>query len=315
MKLFYNVKKAIAAAGVILLTASASYAADLKYIFYFIGDGMGVAEVTNAQWFNKDVLKSETPLLMTTFPVVSMITTHSASSGVTDSAAAGTALSTGHKTKNGMLGMNADTVAVTSIAKTLFDNGYGVGLVTTVAIDDATPAAFYTHVPNRGMFYEIGKDLAASGYQFAAGASLRGRRDKNGKENDLMDHFKKNNVAVSYGMDGIDKNAKRQLVLSPFHEKMNNEIGMAIDSLENALTLPELTQACLNHLMRTNPNRFFMMVEGGSIDHNGHSNDGGSSVREVKNFDNALKIAYDFYKKHPKETLIIVTADHETGGM
>ena len=73
MKLFYNVKKAIAAAGVILLTASASYAADLKYIFYFIGDGMGVAEVTNAQWFNKDVLKSETPLLMTTFPVVSMI--------------------------------------------------------------------------------------------------------------------------------------------------------------------------------------------------------------------------------------------------
>lgn len=315
MKLFNHARKAFLTGAAIMLSASMSYGANLKYVFYFIGDGMGSAEVTNAQLFNKKVLGNETPLLMTTFPVVSLITTHSASSDVTDSAAAGTALATGHKTKNGMLGMNADTVAVTSIARTLFENGYGVGLVTTVAIDDATPGAFYAHVPRRSMFYEIGKDLAESGYQFAAGASLRGTKDKDGKDNGLMDLFKKNNVAVSYGLDGIDKKAKKQLVLSPFHDKMNNEVGLAIDSLENALTLPEMTQACLDHLMRTNPGRFFMMVEGGSIDHNGHSNDGGASVRETINFDNALKIAYDFYLKHPNETLILVTADHETGGM
>ena len=315
MKFFNLTRKALLSGAALLLASSVSYGANLKYIFYFIGDGMGSAEVTNAQLFNKKVLGNEEPLLMTTFPVVSLITTHSASSDVTDSAAAGTALSTGHKTKNGMLGMNADTVAVTSIARTLFENGYGVGLVTTVAIDDATPGAFYTHVPHRSMFYEIGKDLAESGYQFAAGASLRGTKDKDGNDNGLMDLFKKNNVAVSYGLDGIDKKAKKQLVLSPFHDKMSNEVGLAVDSLENALTLPEMTQACLDHLMRTNPKKFFMMVEGGSIDHNGHSNDGGASVREVKNFDNALKIAYDFYLKHPNETLILVTADHETGGM
>jgi len=315
MKFFNLTRKALLSGAALLLASSVSYGANLKYIFYFIGDGMGSAEVTNAQLFNKKVLGNDEPLLMTTFPVVSLITTHSASSDVTDSAAAGTALSTGHKTKNGMLGMNADTVAVTSIARTLFENGYGVGLVTTVAIDDATPGAFYTHVPHRSMFYEIGKDLAESGYQFAAGASLRGTKDKDGNDNGLMDLFKKNNVAVSYGLDGIDKKAKKQLVLSPFHDKMSNEVGLAVDSLENALTLPEMTQACLDHLMRTNPKKFFMMVEGGSIDHNGHSNDGGASVREVKNFDNALKIAYDFYLKHPNETLILVTADHETGGM
>lgn len=315
MKLLNKIRKATLICGALLLSSSVSYSANLKYIFYFIGDGMGPAAVTNAQIFNKEVMGNQDPLLMTTFPVVSMITTQSASSDVTDSAAAGTALATGHKTKNGMLGMNADTIAVNSIAKILFDNGYGVGLVTTVAIDDATPGAFYTHVPNRSMFYEIGKDLAESGYQFAAGASLRGTRDKEGNDNGLMDMFKNNNVAVSYGLEGIDPKAKKQLVLSPFHDQMSNEVGLAIDSLENALTLPEMTQACLDHLMRTNPGKFFMMVEGGSIDHNGHSNDGGASVREVKNFDNALKIAYDFYKKHPNETLILVTADHETGGL
>ena len=315
MKLFSKPKKALLTAATLMLTAAASHGATPKYIFYYIGDGMGIAEATNAQLFNKEVLGNEDPLLMTTFPVVTMITTHSASSDVTDSAAAGTALATGYKTRNGMLGMDADTVAVTSVARILADNGYGVGLVTTVAIDDATPAAFYTHVPNRGMFYEIGRDLAQSGYQFAAGASLRGTRDRDGKDDGLMDLFKQNNVAVSYGLDGIDKTAKKQLVLSPFHNSMSNEVGLAVDSLENALTLTGMTQACLDHLMRTNPGKFFMMVEGGSIDHNGHSNDGGASVRETINFNNALQIAYDFYRKHPNETLILVTADHETGGM
>ena len=90
-----------------LLAASAITAsAEAKYVFYFIGDGMGIAHITNSQLYNRNVLKSDKPLLMTTFPVVSMATTHSASSDVTDSAAAGTALATGHKTKNGMLGMN-----------------------------------------------------------------------------------------------------------------------------------------------------------------------------------------------------------------
>jgi len=299
-----------------MATASFTLMADApKYVFYFIGDGMGIGEVTNAQLFKSRVLKHEQPLAMTAFPVASMATTHSASSDVTDSAAAGTALATGHKTKNGMLGMDADTTAVTSIAKVLFDNGYGVGLVTSVAIDDATPGAFYAHVPNRGQFYEIGRALAESGYQFAAGAALRGTKNGEGKDNGLLDYFKKNNVSVSYGLDKLDPKAEKVLVLSPFHESKNNCIGYTVDSIAGALTLPALTRAGIDHLMRVSPDRFFMMVEGGNIDHAGHSNDGGTSVREVINFDEALQIAYDFYLAHPDETLIVVTADHETGGM
>lgn len=297
-----------------LISATAS-AGDLKYVFYFIGDGMGIAEATNAQLYNKEVLGSDTPLLMTTFPVVSMITTHSANSDVTDSAAAGTALSTGHKTKNGMLGMNADTIPVTSVARHLQKKGFGIGLVTSVGIDDATPAAFYAHVPNRGDFYDIDRALAESGYLFTAGAGLRGTKDRDGKDNGVMKHFAKNKVSVSYGLENLDKKSKKVLLLSPFHEKMNNEIGYTVDSIPGGLRLPAMTRAGLEHLQRTSPDRFFMMVEGGNIDHAGHGNDGGTSVREVVNFNEALQVAYDFYLAHPDETLILVTADHETGGM
>lgn len=309
--------KKIAALWVAAMTASGLSVADAaaKYVFYFIGDGMGLAHVTNSQLYNKHVLKSDQPLRMTTFPVMSMATTHSASSDVTDSAAAGTALATGHKTINGMLGVTPDSAAVNSIAKTLFDEGYGIGIITTVAIDDATPGAFYTHVPNRNMFYETGRYLAESGYQFFAGAGLRGTKDKDGNDNGLVDYIRSKNVSVHYGLDNVDVTADRLLILSPFHEQNQNEIGYAVDSVAGALTLPALTQAGLDQMMRVSPDKFFMMVEGGSIDHAAHGNDGGTVLREVINFDNSIKLAYDFYLQHPDETLIVITADHETGGM
>lgn len=311
MKLHRIFSAALMAAAI---TATA-WAKAPNYIFFFIGDGMGIAQVTNAQLYNARVLGNSTPLLSTTFPVASMATTHSASSDVTDSAAAGTALSTGHKTVNGMLGVTPDSVAVTSVAKKLFDAGYGVGIVTSVAIDDATPGAFYAHVPSRSQYYDIGRQLAECGYQFAAGASLRGAFDKQGNPTDLMKYFDEANVSVSYGLDSIDTTAQRLLVLSPFHKEKQNEIGFTIDSIAGALTLPALTRAGLDQLKRTSPDRFFMMVEGGNIDHAGHGNDGGTILREVINFNQALQEAYDFYLAHPDETLIVVTADHETGGM
>ncbi len=311
MKLHRIFSAALMAAAI---TATA-WAKAPNYIFFFIGDGMGIAQVTNAQLYNARVLGNSTPLLSTTFPVASMATTHSASSDVTDSAAAGTALSTGHKTVNGMLGVTPDSVAVTSVAKKLFDAGYGVGIVTSVAIDDATPGAFYAHVPSRSQYYDIGRQLAECGYQYAAGASLRGAFDKQGNPTDLMKYFDEANVSVSYGLDSIDTTAQRLLVLSPFHKEKQNEIGFTIDSIAGALTLPALTRAGLDQLKRTSPDRFFMMVEGGNIDHAGHGNDGGTILREVINFNQALQEAYDFYLAHPDETLIVVTADHETGGM
>lgn len=305
----------ISTAAAIIIGAASISASSPKYIFYYIGDGMGMGQVMGAEAYNRTVKGSDDNLLMMRFPVSSVATTYSASSPVTDSAAAGTALSSGVKTNNGMLGVTPDSTAVNSIAKTLFDDGYGVGIVTSVYPDDATPGAFYTHVPSRSMFYEIGRDAASCGYDFIGGSNLRGTKDTNGKPTDLMRLFAENNVSVIRGTQGMDTiTSKRVLMLSTDSTRISN-IGFTIDSIPGALTLPAMTEACLAHLQKNGRDRFFMMVEGGNIDHAGHANDGGTVIKEIMNFQDALKIAYDFYTKHPDETLIVVTADHETGGM
>lgn len=300
----------------ILTVVGIAKGAELKYIFYFIGDGMGMGQVMAAEAYNRTVLGNQDRLLMMQFPFASAATTYSASSPITDSAAAGTALATGHKTRNGMLGMNADTVAVISIAKTLFDEGYGVGIVTSVAPDDATPGAFYAHVPNRRLYYEVGCQAAECGYDFIAGAGLRGTADKKtGKPTDLLDRFAENQVTIVRGLDGLESVDTRRVLLLNTDTVSVGNIGYTLDSIPGVLTLPAMTEACLRHLQRNGHERFFMMVEGGNIDHAGHANDGGTLIKEVLNFQDAIRVAYDFYLAHPDETLIVVTADHETGGL
>ena len=285
-----------------------------KYIFYYIGDGMGMGPIVAAQNYNRLILKNDKPLTMMQMPVVGWALTYSASSDITDAAAAGTALATGSKTKNYMLGMNADTVAVTSIAKILHDSGYGVAIATSVAPDDATPGAFFAHVPNRSMTYQIGCDMAASGYEFVAGAGLRGT-ETDGKPNDLLDRFAAEGVQIVRGPEGAASiTAARALLLNNEGSSRSN-IGYTIDSIQGTLTLPLIASTALKQLERTSPDKFFMMIEGGNIDHALHGNDAGASIKEIINFDEALKVAYDFYLAHPDETLIVVTADHDTGGM
>ena len=302
--------------GMLLLGLSQVNAAESpKYIFYFIGDGMGMGHVLASQTYNRMVLGNEDPLLMMQFPYNGVITTYSASSPVTDSAAAGTALSSGHKTKNGMLGMNADSVAVESVAAQLFEKGYGVGLVTSVPPDDATPGAFYAHVPNRNMYYDITVQAAKSGYQFLGGSKLRGTKDKQGNPNDLFEVLKQYNVDYVQGIDAARASTSERILLVNPQGIDTYQIGYTIDSIPGALNLPEMTEVCLSHLEKWCPEKFFMMVEGGNIDYAGHSNDGGAAIKETINFNEALKVAYDFYNIHPEETLIIVTADHDTGGL
>lgn len=303
----------LAAAVAIMATLGAS-AQSPKYIFYYIGDGMGMGPVVAAETYNRVILNSDKPLNMMQMPVVGWCMTYSASSTITDSAAAGTALSTGTKTKNGMLGMNPDTADVVSVAKKLQAMGYGIGVTTSVAPDDATPGAFYAHVPHRSMFYEIGTQMAGTDYEFIAGAGLRGLV-KDGKETDLLKHFADNKVQIVRGPKEIANiNSKKVLLLNP-EGTADYDIGYTIDSINGVLNLPLIAETCLKHLEKTSPDKFFMMVEGGNIDHALHANDGGAAVKEVLNFDQALGVAFDFYQKHPDETLIIVTADHDTGGM
>lgn len=286
-----------------------------KYIFYFIGDGMGMGPSVATEMYNRQVLGNDTPITMMQFPVAGMCLTYSASSPVTDSAAAGTALSTGTKTKNGMLGMDPDTVAVYSMAADLKREGYGIGIVTSVSPDDATPGAFYAHVPHRSMSYEIGVQAAQSGYQFIAGAGLRGEKNKNGEPTDLVDVIEQSGYQILRGPKAWESASSDKIILLNNPGTSDNDIGYAIDSIPDGLTLPFITEACLSHLQRVSPDAFFMMVEGGAIDHALHANDGATAIKEILNFNDALDIAYSFYKEHPNETLIVVTADHDTGGM
>ncbi|MDE7426669.1 MAG: alkaline phosphatase [Muribaculaceae bacterium] len=286
-----------------------------QYVFYFIGDGMGMGPVMGAQTYLRTVVDGDSTLTMMQFPVAGMCQTWSASSPITDSAAAGTALSTGYKTRNNMLGMAPDTTVVNSMARYLADSGYAVGLVTTVAPDDATPGAFYAHVPSRKETYRIGLDFIESGYSFLAGAGLRGVKDAKGEDTDLLIRFREAGIPIYYGPTGAKDMAPGRAVLLNPQDTHEWNVGYTIDSLENVLTLPLMTEICLERLEAESPERFFMMVEGGNIDHALHANDGGAAIKEILNFDSSLRIAYNFYLKHPGQTLIVVTADHDTGGM
>ena len=203
--------------GMFMAASVAATASDARDVFYFIGDGMGMGPVLTAETYNREILKNDKPLLMMQFPVVGWCTTYSASSMITDSAAAGTALSTGTKTKNSMLGMGPDTTSVTSIARIFKDDGFGVGIVTSVAPDDATPGAFYAHVPSRKDFYTIGRQAAESGYEFIAGAGLRGVTDKKGNPTDLLDVMKANDVRVVYGPEELKTVGTERVMLVNNH--------------------------------------------------------------------------------------------------
>ena len=146
-----------------------------KYVFYFIGDGMGVNQVNGTETYMAAVEGriGTSPLCFAQFPYVGLVTTYSGTNGVTDSAAGGTALATGNKTKNGALGVKTDlTTRINSIAALAKSEGKAVGVTTSVSVDHATPASFYAHVKDRNMYHQIGKDLIAAGFDFYAGSDF-----------------------------------------------------------------------------------------------------------------------------------------------
>ena len=297
-----------------------------KYVFYFIGDGMGVNQVLGTEMYQSE-LKGEigvTPLLFTQFPYATVAHTFSAFNGVTDSAAAGTALATGQKTKNGAIGVDKDMTEVTSVAAWAKANGYKVGVSTSVSIDHATPASFYAHEKSRNNSYQIGLDLIESNFDFYAGSDFvdpTNNKAKDGKTYEsLYDLTAKAGYTLARGYKDYQKKAKKAEKMILFQPeaasaKDNGSIPYAIDRQKGDMTLSEITRAGINFLSKNNDKGFFLMVEGGKIDWACHSNDGATVLTEVQDFDNAIKVAYEFYEQHPEETLIVITADHETGGL
>jgi alkaline phosphatase len=296
-------------------------AGQAKYVFYFIGDGMGINYIDATEAY-LSALKGERgtgQLLMTTFPAASFITTYSENSDVTDSAAAGTALATGKKTNNGFIGLLPDKEKIETIAEKAKKAGKKVGIASTVPVNHATPASFYGHQVNRGMYYEISQDLLKSNFDFFGGAGFYNRDilyDKT-KAPDIYPLIEQAGYYVAKGIDDFNANSKKsdKIVLVQKNWEEAGGIPYAIDRTSDDLTLKEITEAAIDVLTRNNNKGFFVMLEGGRIDWAGHGNDGATMVHEVIDMDEAIKVAYDFYKKYPKETLIVITADHETGGL
>ena len=304
-----------------LLTSGMTYAQQAKYVFYFIGDGMGVNQVNGTEMYLAELegrigIK---PLLFTTFPVAGMATTFSATNSVTDSSAAGTALSTGEKTYNGAIGMDDNKNVLQTVAEKAKKAGRKVGVTTSVSVDHATPAAFYAHQPNRSMYYEIALDLPKAGFDFYAGGGfLKPTTTADKKEApSIFPIFEKNGYTIARGLDEYKSKAAQadKMILIQKEGAEPSCLPYAIDRKEGDLTLAEITESAISFLTKGKDKGFFLMVEGGKIDWACHSNDPATTFNEVVDMDNAVRVAYEFYKKHPKETLIVITADHETGGL
>lgn len=295
-----------------------------KYVFYFIGDGMGVNQVNCTETYLAAIEGriGISPLCFTQFPTAGLVTTYSATNGVTDSAAGGVALGTGEKTKNGALGMKADlTTNLNSIASMAKAQGKAVGIATSVSVDHATPGAFYAHVKDRNMYHRIGKDLVEAGFDFYAGSDFLHPEDKEQSgDKSLYTQCHEAGYTLARGYADYRKKAakaEKMLLLQSETASRNDRSSLpyAIDRDKNDLTLQDITRAGIHFLSSKQSDGFFLMIEGGKIDWACHSNDAATMCKEVMDMDNAVRVAYEFYAQHPDETLIVITADHETGGI
>ena len=304
-----------------VLLTGATYAQQAKYVFYFIGDGMGVNQVNGTEMYlaEQEGRIGVKPLLFTAFPAGTMATTFSATNSVTDSSAAGTALATGEKTYNGAVSMDDDKNVLSTVAERAKKAGRKVGIATSVSVDHATPAAFYAHQPNRSRYYEIALDLPKAGFDFYAGSGfLKPTTTADKKEApNVFPIIEEAGYTIARGLDEYKEKAAdaKKMILIQKEGAEPSCLPYAIDHEEGDLTLPEITESAVSFLSKGNKKGFFLMVEGGKIDWACHSNDPVTVFEEIIDLDNAVRVAYEFYKKHPKETLIVVTADHETGGM
>jgi alkaline phosphatase len=303
----------VVAAAVVIFCArgGAGEVPAVKYVFLFIGDGMALPQQRVAEEFLRR--REQRGLFMNSLPKVAVTTTYSASSVVTDSAAAATAFACGVKTNNGWLGLTPDGAAVESIAVTAKKNGRRVGLISSVTLNHATPAGFYAHQQSRGSSEAIAREALVAEFDYYGGGGWQQAGDffklaTNAGYTVLRPTRREELLASEVAPSGATSRERKLIVCGA-----NGYLPYALDRAADALSLADFTAhaiACL-----TNPAGFFLMVEGGRIDSACHRNDGAAAVGETLDFDAAIQVAEEFRQRHPAETLIVVSADHETGGM
>lgn len=289
--------------------AVSAFGAAPKYTFLFIGDGMSVPQRMTANEFSIKI--GNGPLEMNSLPVSGLARSCSADSLITDSAAAATAIACGRKTNNHYSGVDPEGKPLESCAVAAQKAGRKVGIMTSVTITHATPAGFYAHRKSRGDTFGIATDLADSGFDFFAGGGIGGK--------DVASPSNRYDYAVSKGYRLITDRGDFA-ALKPGCGKIltkftNDALETAID-WEESLGQPKLDEIVAKAIeVLDNDKGFFIMCEGGRIDWAGHGNDAATNLRDVIALNDAVKVALAFQEKHPDETLVIVTGDHETGGM
>ena len=292
-----------------------------KYVFLFIGDGMGTAQIQSARFYKGTVdnngAVTEADLSFTSFPHVGSVTTYDSTSFCPDSASTATSIATGHKTESGVINMCPGTrdVPYETIAEKLHgQKGYKVGVVSTVNIDHATPAAFYAHQNSRRNYYEIGVELAKSGFEYFAGGEFQKvQGDGTGPDNHAVAASAGYNVVTTQAdAAALTAGAGKTLIIAQ-NLADGKAMNYAMDAANGEWQLTDYVKKGIELL--NNRKGFFLMTESGKIDWACHANDAAASIHDVLEMSNAVQAAVDFYNAHPNETLILVTADHETGGL
>lgn len=313
-----------------LALAAVTVEATPKYVFFFLGDGMASSQiqVTEAYLSTVNSGSATNPanlainrLLMTKGSACGMQTTYDDGALITDSASSATAFASGTKTKSGVIGMNSTKdKSYYSVAHGAAMFGKKVGIVSSVSLDHATPAAYYASVPTRNYMNNIGNQLANSGFNFFGGGGLASPT----KAKTAGDTS--NNVWNALSANGYTLRTNRTEIMSLTNTPSDKVVCInpwlqdaaampyAIDRPVDNVSLAEMTQVAID-CMKDDPQGFFLMVEGGKIDWSCHANDAMATIGDMLDFDNAAAVAAAFYAQYPNDTLIIVTGDHETGGM
>jgi Alkaline phosphatase len=296
---------------------SVSAEENLKYVFMFIGDGMSTPQINAAQIYNG---RNDSPvveldsLLFPSFPVVGIQYTQDATSFCPDSASTATSLSSGYKTHSGVIGFGIDKKekGETIAEKVKAQKDWKVGIISTVTINHATPAAYYAHVVSRNNYYDIGLQMADSGFDYFGGGCVN--KAESGGESIYSILAKKGYKVTSDKNEILSLNSSSGKVYAYTSSPQDSgAMKYDIDNTADDLRLADYVRKGIDVL--DNENGFFMMVEGGKIDWAGHANDAVANISDVVALDDAIRVAFDFALAHKGETLIIVTGDHETGGM
>jgi alkaline phosphatase len=291
-----------------------------KYVFLFLADGGGIAHLEIMRQYNRQVHNEGMVISdkIMTEGSVGLMTTHAANSLSTDSAAAATALASGCKAKIGALGVCADGSVPDTVMEYARRRGMRIGLVTNSTVYDASPAAFVCHVPNRRHFasiidryIELEPDVILGGgkeYFIPRSQAGSGRND----ETDAIAAFQRKGYQIASNKLELERASGGRL-LGLFSEK---EMSFEIDREKNTEpSVYDMTRAAIRNLHENNPRGFFAFIENENIDTASHLSDIAAMIQDYRELDRAVGLAYDFYKKYPRETLILVTSDHETGGL